>query len=229
MEFLTVKETAQLLRVSPITVRRYIASGQLAAERVGRGIRVRRKAIEEFVTPVEPKESLGKPFTFDDPLWNIVRLGRSEGPNNVASNKHQHVANSLLSEFRDPEDDIKLDGLSVKLSTPGDPPRSAFGEGEADDLEADEELPTFREQLGNFIGIGHSGGPGDVSANKHEHLAQATVASWSDDSRAETDRKKPRTILEGLEVSAGIGRSGERTDIANYKDEYLADAFDPKE
>ena len=54
MELLTVKETARLLRVSPITVRRYIASGRLPAERVGRGIRVRREAIEGFVTPVAP-------------------------------------------------------------------------------------------------------------------------------------------------------------------------------
>jgi excisionase family DNA binding protein len=53
-EFLTIKETAALLRVSPITIRRYIASGELAAERVGRGIRVRREAIEDFVTPVAP-------------------------------------------------------------------------------------------------------------------------------------------------------------------------------
>ena len=54
-EFLTIKETAALLRVSPITIRRYIASGELAAERVGRGIRVRREAIEDFVTPVAPR------------------------------------------------------------------------------------------------------------------------------------------------------------------------------
>jgi excisionase family DNA binding protein len=46
--------SAQLLRVSPITVRRYIASGRLAAERVGRGIRVRREVIEAFITPVVP-------------------------------------------------------------------------------------------------------------------------------------------------------------------------------
>lgn len=150
MEFLTVKETAQLLRVSPITVRRYIASGQLAAERVGRGIRVRREAIEEFVTPVEPDEPLSKPFTFDDPLWDIV-------------------------------------------------------------------------------GIGRSGGPNDVARIKHKYLADAIVASWTNDVGGDDKQVLPRTILEGLGVSAGIGRSGERTDIAEHKDEYLADAFDPKE
>jgi excisionase family DNA binding protein len=39
MELLTVKETAQLLRVSPITIRRYIASGRLEAERFAFGVR----------------------------------------------------------------------------------------------------------------------------------------------------------------------------------------------
>ena len=149
MEFLTVKETAHLLRVSPITVRRYIASGQLAAQRVGRGIRVRRDAIEDFVTPVDPDVFIGKPTTEDDPIWGIIGIARSEEPNRVASNKHQHLADALLNEMHEPDE----------------------------------------------------------------------IA----------EKKRPRTILEGLGVSAGIGRSGERTDIAKYKDEYLADAFDPKE
>ena len=36
MELLTVDEVAQLLRVSPLTVRRHIASGRLPALKVGR-------------------------------------------------------------------------------------------------------------------------------------------------------------------------------------------------
>ena len=146
MDFLTVKETAHMLRVSPITVRRYIASGQLAAERVGRGIRVRREAIEEFVTPVEPIEPLGKPFTMDDPLWDIVGIGASDVPDDVASNKYKYVADAI-------------------------------------------------------------------------------EASWSDDSEEEVEDGRPRTVLEGLGISVGIFRSGERTDIAEHKDEYLADAI----
>lgn len=51
MELLTVNETAKLLRVSPITVRRRIADGQLEAVRVGKGIRVRREAVDEFLRP----------------------------------------------------------------------------------------------------------------------------------------------------------------------------------
>jgi excisionase family DNA binding protein len=157
MEFLTVKETARLLRVSPITIRRYIASGRLPAERVGRGIRVRRKAVEDFVTPITPTEQLvgdedglptlletlgisvgigrtgqptniadkkdedlveiyspsspsgtvfvpndellGKPITMDDSLWDIIGIGASDEPNNVASNKHKYIAEAILSEF----------------------------------------------------------------------------------------------------------------------------------
>lgn len=51
MELLTIREVAELLRVSPITVRRRIADGQLKAVRVGKGIRVPREAIEGFLTP----------------------------------------------------------------------------------------------------------------------------------------------------------------------------------
>jgi excisionase family DNA binding protein len=181
MEFYTVAETARLLRVSPITIRRYIASGELEAVRVGRGVRVHREAIERFVkplsglTPRSPREridglhpkrtinsaaqlnnladaaqdeerlpailenlgisvgigrssertdvaqqkdeyladatlpaqpgkrrsrrTLSRPFTREDPLWKIVGIGRSDGPNNVATNKHTYLAEAILSEF----------------------------------------------------------------------------------------------------------------------------------
>ena len=157
MELYTVDETARLLRVSPITIRRYIAAGQLEAVRVGRGVRVHREAIDRFVKPLElaassarvppvedeaptiaealgniigigqsaeptdiaqPKDeyladailppkprkrrsrrTLGRPFTEDDPLWRIVGIGRSDGPNNVAANKHAYLAEAILSEM----------------------------------------------------------------------------------------------------------------------------------
>jgi excisionase family DNA binding protein len=151
MEFLTVKETAQLLRVSPITVRRYIASGQLAAERVGRGIRVRREAIEEFVTPIEPDDERSEPFTMDDPLWEIVGIGRSEGQNDVARNKHRYLADAYLSEIHDPEDDSGPDELPVKPFTMDDPLWSVFGTGESDD-------------------------PIEVAENKYDYLADAYLS-----------------------------------------------------
>ena len=46
MELLTVQETAQMLRVAPITIRRYIADGRLPAVKVGKGVRVRRESID---------------------------------------------------------------------------------------------------------------------------------------------------------------------------------------
>jgi excisionase family DNA binding protein len=55
MEFLTVHETARLLKVTPITIRRYIASGRLPAVRVGRRVRVQREAVEAFIEPAVPR------------------------------------------------------------------------------------------------------------------------------------------------------------------------------
>src|SRR5829696_8505132 len=54
MDLLTVKETADMLKVSPLTVRRYISTGHLRAVRFGRKIRVQREAVERFVEPVTP-------------------------------------------------------------------------------------------------------------------------------------------------------------------------------
>ena len=101
MELLTVQETAQTLKVNPITVRRYIADGRLAAVKVGRGVRVRKESVEQFVEPIEPKiaptrraAARGRPFTMDDPLWGIVGIGRSTGPTDVSENKHKYLADA---------------------------------------------------------------------------------------------------------------------------------------
>jgi excisionase family DNA binding protein len=117
MEYLTVNETAQLLRVSPITIRRYIAAGRLEAMRVGRAIRVSRDAIERFAAPVNiatpnfgaraaadddqdvlSDELLGNPFTSDDPLWNIMGIGCSDDASDVATNIHEYVADAILAD-----------------------------------------------------------------------------------------------------------------------------------
>jgi excisionase family DNA binding protein len=58
MELLTVNEVATMLRVSPLTVRRHIASGRLRALRVGRRIRVPRECVESaFYPAAKPKSS----------------------------------------------------------------------------------------------------------------------------------------------------------------------------
>ena len=104
VELLTIQETAHMLKVNPITIRRYIADGRLPAVRVGKGVRVRKEAVDQLVTPVEPKRPTrkpsvlrGKPFTMQDSLWNIVGIGRSEGPADVATNKHKYLADAYAA------------------------------------------------------------------------------------------------------------------------------------
>ena len=130
MELYTVEETARLLRVSPITIRRYIAAGELEAVRVGRGVRVHREAIDRFVRPLPGTET---------------RPHRKP----VSESVDRRPANNGLAQS---------------------------------DYRADSE-----------------------AGNEYQ-----------------------LTILESLNLSVGIGRSSEPTNIAEYKDEYLADAFEAK-
>lgn len=51
------------------------------------------------IAPVAPKTATraarvrrGKPTHAGDPLWQIVGIGRSDGPTDVASNKHKYLA-----------------------------------------------------------------------------------------------------------------------------------------
>jgi len=34
----------------------------------------------------------------DDPLWNIVGIGRSDGPGDVSENKYKYLAEAYLSD-----------------------------------------------------------------------------------------------------------------------------------
>jgi excisionase family DNA binding protein len=111
MELLTIQETARMLKVNPITIRRYIASGRLPAVRVGRGVRVRKEAVDQLIEEVVPKKARraapvprGKPFTMDDPLWKVVGIGRSGGKTNVAANKDEYIAAALMAEFHPREE-----------------------------------------------------------------------------------------------------------------------------
>lgn len=40
----------------------------------------------------------GQPFTLDDPLWSLIGTGQSEGPTDVARNKHKYVADAIYAE-----------------------------------------------------------------------------------------------------------------------------------
>jgi excisionase family DNA binding protein len=54
IELLHVKQAAAELGIHPITCRRYIATGQLRAVRLGGRVRVPREALDEFVRPYTP-------------------------------------------------------------------------------------------------------------------------------------------------------------------------------
>lgn len=234
MEFLTVKETAQLLRVSPITVRRYIASGQLAAERVGRGIRIRREAIKAFVTPVGPSPVRRRadgayPSTILEGLGISAGIFRSGEPTIIAELKHEDLADAFADLHED--DDPQRAKPVPRPLTVNDPRRTAFAAGEADEpgnSDSDEELPTVREQMGNIFGIGRSGRPSDVSANKYEYFADAILASDHDD---EDDHDpgvipgKPTSEDDPLWSIIGMATSDEPNDVASNKHKYLADAI----
>lgn len=105
MELLTIQETAALLRVNPITVRRAIAEGRLQALRVGKSVRVRREAVDELLVPFESTPAAkkiaapqGKPFTMDDPLWDMVGLVRSDGPGDVAERTDTYLAEAYAAK-----------------------------------------------------------------------------------------------------------------------------------
>jgi excisionase family DNA binding protein len=89
VELLTIPETARLLKVTPITVRRHIAAGRLPAVRVGKGIRVRKEAVEQFLTPVATRQS-------DE---DSAQPGQGEG-GGMQKNQEQAVAPRLTAEER---------------------------------------------------------------------------------------------------------------------------------
>ena len=94
MELMTIKETAAFLKVSPITVRRYIVARRLPAVRVGKGVRVKKEDVEKLPTPIEIETATrrGKIFTKDDALWNLVGIADKDVPSNVSENKHKYLA-----------------------------------------------------------------------------------------------------------------------------------------
>lgn len=104
MELLTVNETARMLRVSPITIRRYVASGRLEAVRVGRSVRIERAAIDRFAEPMEQNGATsrsaagrGELPTIRESLGNIVGIGRSGESTNIAEHKDEYLADAFAA------------------------------------------------------------------------------------------------------------------------------------
>jgi hypothetical protein len=83
-----------------------IASGRLAADQVGRGIRIRREAIEEFATPAGP--------TRMEAMGITPSIGRSHEPSDISQHKDEDIADSIET-WRDVDDESDCDRLLFKL------------------------------------------------------------------------------------------------------------------
>jgi excisionase family DNA binding protein len=179
VELLTVRETAQILKVAPITVRRYIASGRLAAVKIGRGVRIRREAIEGLLTPVA-SVPLGEPTSEDDPLWQIVGMADSgpvqeEAPPSAPVDDAEMPGQRFL---------LRIAAIGDELVPEGEPSGIASAEypypmdDQEDDLTIPEGKPLTRnDSLFRLIGLAGSADgekeTTDVASDKYKYLAEA--------------------------------------------------------
>jgi excisionase family DNA binding protein len=82
-----VNQVAFILKVHPLTVRRYIREGRLKAVKAGGNIRIKESNLNEFnkdFSPQTPNTTLiknslkpAKAFTLDDPLFRLKGRGAS--------------------------------------------------------------------------------------------------------------------------------------------------------
>lgn len=102
MQLLTVPEAARLLRLSEITIRRYIASGKLTAVRVGRNVRIEQRDLERLASSTaahqeqKPGYGQGKALTPESPFWQLVGIMK-DGPPDLASNHDAYLADAYSS------------------------------------------------------------------------------------------------------------------------------------
>lgn len=82
----SIKQVAVLLKVHPLTVRRYIREGQLKAVRIGGNVRVPQSYIDAFTENILPtsysitsknKTKLTKRFSLNDPIFQLKGRGMS--------------------------------------------------------------------------------------------------------------------------------------------------------
>ncbi len=83
-----INQAAFILKVHPLTVRRYIKEGKLKAVRVGGSVRIKESQLQEFNKDFSPgeqkakktfrtKAQTAKVFTQDDPLLRLKGRGAS--------------------------------------------------------------------------------------------------------------------------------------------------------
>jgi len=85
--FFNVNQVAFILKVHPLTIRRYIKEGRLKAVKVGGNVRIKESSLAEFNKDFSPNSSRKevlktnlKPariFTLDDPLFRLKGRGAS--------------------------------------------------------------------------------------------------------------------------------------------------------
>lgn len=83
---LNVNQVAFILKVHPLTVRRYIKDGRLKAIRAGGNVRIKESQLQDFSkefssVPRKRQTKSGdktmKIFTIDDPLFHLLGRGAS--------------------------------------------------------------------------------------------------------------------------------------------------------
>lgn len=88
---LSVRQVAYILKVHPLSVRRYIKQGKLKAIRAAGNVRIKESDLQQFqqdVTPPPPtvnpdevivraKRQIARPFTVDDPFLRLNGRGAS--------------------------------------------------------------------------------------------------------------------------------------------------------
>ncbi len=83
-----INQAAFILKVHPLTVRRYIKEGKLKAFKVGGNVRIKEKDLQEFnkdytptsretTSPLKIKLNPAKNFTLEDPLLRLNGRGAS--------------------------------------------------------------------------------------------------------------------------------------------------------
>lgn len=100
-DLLTVKDVARHCQIHEGTVRRHIAAGRLRSVRVGRSVRVRPEDLDSYLDPGTirdsvPGEEEHRPFSLDDPFWEIV--GSLNNPDDwwVSGDKRRALAEALI-------------------------------------------------------------------------------------------------------------------------------------